>query len=154
MRLAIASLALLGATLVSVAQVAQRSPQDQTTSNMKQCAVAVAIYMSDYEDHYPAAKDIEALKKVTYPYTKNLAIWKSSNPNSPNFEFNKNLSGVDSNNVPEPAKLALIYDSKPWPDGSRVVAYSDTHVGTVASKAWPAVEALMKQKIKKSRGAQ
>lgn len=107
----------------------------QTLSNAKQVALALIMYSADYDDVLPYAQDTATAQAVTMPYSKSSEIWKSNNPNDGRILFNTALGGVLSTSIPNPAEVALIYDAKEWPDGSRIIAYADGHAKVVKSGA-------------------
>ncbi|MDR3690126.1 MAG: hypothetical protein P4L46_12150 [Fimbriimonas sp.] len=110
--------------------------QSAQLSNLKQVALATIMYENDYDDVYPAAQGTKAVQFVTYPYLKNGAVWKSLNPNGGKIVFNVGLAGVSSTALPEPANTVMFYESKPWPDGRRGVAFADGHCKFLSEEEW------------------
>src|SRR5687768_5264792 len=104
----------------------QATEQTKTLSSAKQIALGAIMYLSDYDDQLPWVQNTETIKAVTYPYIKNLGVWKTANPAKSMFLFNMALGGVVTGTIRERVnKIPLYYESKPWPDGRRAVAYLD-----------------------------
>lgn len=138
-------------TPVAVAQVVQdQSPaQTRAVSNAKQLALGSLMYCSDYDDVLPYVQSVVTVKEVTYPYMKNLDVWKTGNPAS-QWRFNMCLGGVSQTEIAEPASTPLFYESAPWADGRRVVAFADGHVKLVGSAEWKGMAKYLKLKLKRS----
>ena len=149
----------VAALAVSAVLVAAIAPQGedpetgkavaQTSSNLKQCAVGCLMYCSDFDDVFPYSPNIASLQKVTAPYLRSAAVWKSFNPKSSSFAFNTAVGGANMSSIPQPAQLLILYDSKPWPDGRRVTAFVDGHVKPIAAAAWPTALKESNQKFKR-----
>jgi hypothetical protein len=86
------------------------------------------IYSTDYDDVMPPNMDNPTyVEMVTDPYMKNRSLWMSSNPASARFLPNAELSFVPSAEIVDPVLAPLIYESKEWTDGKRIIAYTDGH---------------------------
>lgn len=120
----------------------------QTLSNAKQVATATMIYCTDYDDMLPIGNSTEQVKKLLLPYSKSETIWKSENSGS-RFLFNMNVTGVSMSIFTQPMRTPMIYESKPWTDGARVVAYIDGHARMEPKEKWPEIERMLKQKWNK-----
>ncbi len=94
------------------------------------------MYSSDYDDNYPYAQGTAAVKFVTYPYVKNKKVWETYNPNGGQIVFNMGVAGANATSIQNPADTVMFYETMPWPDGRRAVAYTDGHVKHVASDVW------------------
>ena len=62
------------------------------------------------------------------------------------FLFNMALGGVGEAAIPEPANTVLFYESKAWPDGIRIVAFSDGHVKKEDKDQWEVSKKYLTQK--------
>ena len=124
--------------------------QTAALSNAKQLALGVIMYQSDYDDEFPAKQSTDHVRNVTRPYLKNDAVWKTGNPNKSRFLFNVSLSGFNAADVDAPAEMPMIYESAPWPDGRRAVAYADGHAKLITNDAWNKLQPLLKAKLKRS----
>lgn len=118
-------------------------------SNVKQLALGVMIYLSDYDDIYPYVQSTKTLQRVTEPYVKNRDLWKNKNPRGGELRFNMSLAGARASDVPEASKTPLIYDPVAWPDGKFLVAYADSSARFVAADQWRADQKNLKLKLKR-----
>lgn len=117
----------------------------QTISNSKQVALGFLLYASDYDDMLPVAKSTGQAQKAVLPYLRSRENWKSENPGS-KLLFNTNLSGLSMTVFPKPAQTPLLYETKAWSDGGKVIAYVDGHVKLEPKEELPAIEAMLKKK--------
>lgn len=131
------------------AQAKSAAKATATLSNVKQMALGVMIYMSDYDDVYPYPQSVAAVKFVTYPYIKNKEIYKTLNPNGGQFLFNMSLGGVESVSIENPAETVLWYETQAWPDGRRAVAFADGHAKLVSTEEWKRFEKSLRLKLKR-----
>ncbi|MBX3114749.1 MAG: type II secretion system protein [Fimbriimonadaceae bacterium] len=68
--------------------------------NVKQIATGTIIYQADYDDLYPPASGMPAVRVVLEPYTKNHDLFKPVEDISTTPQFNFNLAGVDGALLP------------------------------------------------------
>jgi prepilin-type processing-associated H-X9-DG protein len=120
--------------------------QSVTLSNAKQVALGLMIYAQDYDDAFPYAQSTKAMQFATFPYVKNKSIFKSANPKGGMFLFNMAISGANGSSITEPASTILIFESEPWSDGRRAVAFCDGHAKFVNSKEWYSLMQKVKAK--------
>ncbi|MBS1721978.1 MAG: hypothetical protein JSS66_03105 [Armatimonadetes bacterium] len=125
------------------------TPDDQGLSHAKQLGMALQIYAQDYDDVLPYAQGTKAVQFVTYPYVKNIDVWKTMNPNGSDFRFNIAVGGSSLPAIDLPAETVMFFESKPWPDGTRLVTFLDGHARRVTHDEWPTVEASMKKSYPK-----
>src|SRR5687768_3904001 len=93
----------------------QASEQTKTLSSAKQIALGAIMYTADNDDQLPWVQNTETIKAVTYPYIRNLGVWKTANPAKSTFLFNMALGGVVTGTIREAVnKIPLYYESKPW----------------------------------------
>ena len=142
--------ALVAASAVSIACMATMLPshkkpltpaqlaklKKEATSNIKSLQLGVIMYATDNDDVYPIGPKSKDILNEIYPYIKSRSIYKDLNPNGGQLDFNYNLNGVDSKTIPEPANTPYVFDSKPWPDGTRPVAFTDGHAKFETKKEW------------------
>ena len=126
------------------------SPQAETLANMKNIAAAMSMYTSDYDDLFPGAQSTKAVQYVTFPYCKNNDVWKTKNPNGGRILFNMSLSAVSMSALERPDETVMFYEERAWPDGTRSVAFADSHVRLVAAEEWKEVEKTLHLSLKKS----
>ncbi len=124
----------------------------------KHIALAYLMYENDYDDITPYVDKTETVRRITFPYLKAdhpaqgdkvLDNWKTMNPEGSVFLVNLCLGGISDTQIPEPANTPLFYESKPWKDGKRLVAYSDGHVKVLDSDAWKKAEPYLHLQIKR-----
>ncbi len=125
------------------------SPQERTVANAKQLATGMIMYMTDCDDMMPYVNDTKSAFYVVQPYVKSREVFKTYNPKGGSFRLNMAVSGVLAAAVPDPAKTPLLYDSKAWPDGTRVVAFMDTRVLVVSEEEWQRLQPYLRLKIKR-----
>jgi len=134
----------------TTAPASPAASQAETVSNLKQVALGTIMYTSDYDDVYPWAQSTKAVKYVTAPYLKNDAIWATFNPNGGEILFNMALGGASCTSLENPAQTVLFYESKTWPNGTRVVAYADGHVKVEDAQQWARVSKTLTAKFPKT----
>ncbi len=97
-------------------------------SSAKQVALAMLMYQADYDDVMPPNMNNPTfVEMVTDPYMKNRSLWTSNNPAGARFLPNEELSLVTSYEIVHPERAPMIYESKEWSDGRRIIAYADGH---------------------------
>lgn len=93
---------------------------------LKQVSLAIQIYTADYDDVLP--RPLENLELI-YPYLKDRELMHSALDGMP-FKVNRKFSGYMLNAIEDIAGTPLLY-SPVFNDGTRVVAYADSHVKIV-----------------------
>jgi hypothetical protein len=99
--------------------------QAETLIGVRALAGAVNMYAADFDGIYPNPHDLNGLKVVVAPYVEEKGFWKTLNPSKSELRFNLSLGGVAKADVKEPEKTLLIYESNPWPNRQRPVAFVD-----------------------------
>lgn len=95
-------------------------------------AVALGKAIRSYADimeKYPEPEDAEDL---VYVVDMDGTVGQTVNPNGGAFVMNPKLRGL----APVEGKRPLFYETEAWPDGSRLVGYTDGTVEEVEAKAW------------------
>lgn len=133
-----------------MAEIAEQNNQKQTFSNIKQIALATMLYASDYDDVTPYVQNTKTVQTVTAPYVKNMDVWKTLNPNGGRILFNIALGGVATSSIPAPAEAIMYYESNPWPDGRRCVAFADGHAKIVDEPEWLRLKVTLITKYKRT----
>lgn len=113
-----------------------KGERSQTTSNAKQVALGILMYSGDYDDKFPLAQSTAQAQKAVMPYIKNTETWTTTNPKGGRLLYNTSLSGVEAVAIESPSETPLIWDEFEWPDGGRVVGYTDGHVKVVMAPEW------------------
>jgi prepilin-type processing-associated H-X9-DG protein len=103
------------------------------TDGAREMAIAVELYLADHDDRFPPAMgSARAVEPYVRSYVGNEGILREFNPAGGEVLGNKALAGVQSTSISDPGKTVMFYESRPLPDGRRVVAYADGHVDRVA----------------------
>ena len=121
-----------------------RALQASAQSNAKLIALALEIYTTENDDLFPYAQDTATVQRVADRYIKSSAPWKTQNPAGSTWRFNMKLSGVLESAVDHPAKTPMLWESKAWADGSRIVAFADGHAKRIPAADWPKIQAALK----------
>lgn len=119
----------------------------QSLSNLKQIALGLVMYASDYDDVFPYAQSTTAVKWVTTPYIRIASLWTSPNPEGAEYRFNIALGGVHLEAIQSPSQTVLVYESRAWPDGRRGVAFADGSARMVDADQWREVENSLRLKL-------
>lgn len=137
--------------VLGVAGVASsRNSQTSALSNAKQLALGMIMYTSDWDDLFPWPQSTSKTQEVIEPYLRNNNVWDTGNPESSRFLFNMNLGGVSYEDIESPAETPMFFESKAWPDGSRIVAFADGSAKFVQADNWSSVEEGLKLKFKRT----
>ncbi|GIK31146.1 MAG: hypothetical protein HND43_04360 [Armatimonadetes bacterium] len=139
---------LLG--LASFPAVNSRAKQSSGLSSAKQLALGMILYTSDWDDVFPWPQSTSKVQEVIEPYLKNDRVWETGNSESSRFLFNMNLGGVSYADIESPAETPMFFESKPWPDGRRIVAFADGSAKLVSADDWSSVEEGLKLKFKRT----
>lgn len=98
--------------------------QVQALLNLRTLVTGLKLYGEDYDGVLPNVENLDSLKVVTLPYMKDKKLWKGVQEKS-EIRFNFALRGAKVADIKEPSKTVVFYESKPWPDGQRAVAFFD-----------------------------
>jgi len=124
-----------------------------TISNAKQLALAMHLYATDWDDLMPYAQSSKTVRAVIYPYVKNESVFATRNPKGGELVFNLALGGVSLEALDRSSEIVLLYDSRDWPDGSRVAGFADGHVRALTAAEWKRAKSRMngpfQRKVKK-----
>lgn len=103
------------------------APTEEALQNIKQLILGVIMFATDNDDKLPTGNSSDELAQKIYPYIKNQSLFKSLNPNGGRINFILKLGGIPVTAILAPQSTIFAYDSKPWPDGTYLVAYCDGH---------------------------
>lgn len=123
------------ATVGAYAAFQVSSAQDTTRKNLKAVATATLMYSSDFDDVLPRPLETKSWFAAILPYCRSAKLFFSGNPNS-HLIPNLSVGGMVISKIKNPAKTVLLYDEKPWKDGSYLVAFCDGHVALVSARDW------------------
>jgi prepilin-type processing-associated H-X9-DG protein len=145
MTLAAACLAVLGEAMLFPITAGEDPKASECMSNLRDLAMAVTIYQTDYDDRLP---DSQTWMDRLVPYAKDEDLFhcpdvKKSDPHAYGYAMNYELSGKKGSDVAKPELAPLVFDSvllvrnatsgfygfpdPPRRDGDNV-AYLDGHV--------------------------
>ncbi|MBE9129767.1 hypothetical protein IQ258_27395 [Coleofasciculus sp. LEGE 07081] len=114
-------------------------------SNIKQASVSILIYQADYDDIFPYVESTAYLKKVVEPYSRNLEIFKSQNPNgNGEIRYNVGIAGMLATDIDDVVGTPLLFDPTPWPDGTYLVSFTDGHAKFVSADEWSKLQKKMR----------
>lgn len=117
-----------------------KAGQDKSLNNLRQLAVAVAMYTQDNDEQLP--ENLPKVRKAVANLSDDIFIQPITGQP---YLFNAKLSGMALGEVKDPTSTILAYETAPWPDGQRAVAYLDGHVSMVNAETWARQEAKMKK---------
>lgn len=143
-----ALLEALGSRPKTIFDQAQSSAKETSSlSNLKQIALASIMYANDYDDLLPYVQSTKSMQWVTTPYLKNNSVWTNPNPAGGQYLLNMSLAGVNLSGIDKPAETILFYESTPWEDGRRGVAYADGHAKRLTADEWTRAQATLHLKL-------
>ncbi len=123
------------------------SQRTVTLSNFKQIALGIMMFLADYDDQIPWVESTPQLLDLIQPYVKNREIYKTLNPAGGMIRFNMCLAGTWTTQIENPAETVLLYESMPWADGSRCVAFADGHAKVVNGEEWQRLQPSLNLKL-------
>lgn len=126
------------------------SAQTQGLNNLKQIAIATVMYTADYDDVLPGAQSTPTARALISPYLRSVDAFKTMNPLGSEFRYNTFQAAVNTTVIEEPVGTPIWFESRPWPDGRRMVAYIDGSCGFVTAEMWGPIEAEMKRRYPRS----
>jgi hypothetical protein len=132
-----------------VQEAETREKATATLSNIKQDALALIMYMNDYDDVLPKGNSTAQIEDAAMPYLKTKNTWQTLNPNGGRILFNMALSGVNESAIDMPAEVPLLFEEVAWPDGRRAVAYTDGHAKLEDQQTWALKQKYLHMKFKK-----
>jgi hypothetical protein len=154
---ALTKLATPESPTMAVPDLVQTSPDERaaelaaaksaTMNHAKQLGLAMQLYATDWDDVLPYAQSSKTVRAVIYPYVKDVSTFETRNPNGGELVFNLALGGASTASVP--TDEVLLYDSRAWPDGSRVVAYADGRARSLSASEWASAKASLTRRFKR-----
>jgi len=107
--------------------------------NLKNIALAVQLFMADY-DKAPPAKSPEEFRKALEEYVKNEDVFKDPETGT-YYTINPSVSDMSTADVEDPGKTVIAYQAEPGKDGKRGAAFLDGHVQRVGEDEWKTLKA-------------
>ncbi len=133
---------------IPIAPTAQDA-QATEMSNMKMVATAALMYAGDYDDVFPKANSTAEFFALLEPYEQERLKPISLNPAGGRILCNINLAGVELSSISTPSRTVLLYSERPWPNGSRIVAFADASCVIVSNADWPQIQESLKEKFRR-----
>lgn len=123
------------------------TPADQTMalSRLARLSQAVGLYVQDYDQVFPIAKNQSSMQLLLFPYTKDSTAFVNPNTNIP-FEFNYSISGMSlaAVNISDSYQFIYVYDPKPADSAMRGVGLADFKSKLVTEAQWQQLKATSK----------
>jgi hypothetical protein len=120
--------------LAAAAAASSGEEAASSTSSIKNVAIAVEMFMADY-DKLPPMKTPEDFRKALEEYVKNDDAFKDPETGE-YFAVNSSISEKSVSDIKDPAKMVVAYQATPGKDGKRWVAFTDGHVQQVTGDQW------------------
>lgn len=120
-----------------------KSDSSQSQYNLKQLAIALQCRTSDYDDKLPSLNNPEEVKRALNQYARNKDIFVQPGTNEP-YLPNPILSNHKMAHIVDPSEMVVFYESKPGADGTRNVAFLDSHVKRVSEEEWLKLKKISK----------
>jgi hypothetical protein len=120
-----------------------KAVETSSLSNLKQVAIALIMYVSDWDDVLPPMADPAKVKKVLYPYIKNEAVFVQPDTKEP-YRSNPILSKKKLAHIGSPNSMVVFYEASPSADGTRGVAFLDGHAKRIPESQWAEVKRASK----------
>ena len=108
-------------------------------SNLKNVAMAVQMFMTDY-DKLPPMKTPEEFRSALEEYVQNDDAFKDAETGE-YWAVNSSISEKSVSDIKDPAKTVVAYQAAPGRDGKRWVAFADGHVQGVTEDQWTDLKA-------------
>ena len=118
---------------------------DPSLRNLKQLALALLLYLQDYDEVFPPMDDPSSVKSALLPYVGDDTVFDDPKSGEA-YQPNRYLSRLHLVFIETPEEIVLFYAASANEEGVRGVAYLDGHVEQVSEQAWetllPASEAV------------
>jgi hypothetical protein len=112
----------------------------ESLSNLKNIALAVQMYLADYEDVMPDMTDMVAVMDELGEYVRNDEMFFQPDTGQ-SYGVNTSLSQKRLAEVRDPVSVAVFYEEEPGDDGTRGVAFLDGHAARVSPEQWEEIKA-------------
>ena len=109
------------------------------SNNLQQLALAVQMYISDY-DALPPLGDAETAAQALMEYVSDDTVFTDPSTGDA-YAVNSSLSGKSLSEIDDPAQAVVFYQAEPGNDGKRGVAFLDGHVQRVSDSQWEELRA-------------
>jgi len=119
---------------ILAAMAARRTELGEGEDNLKNLAVALNMYMIDYEAA-PPMDTPEKFRTALAEYVESEDAFVDPDTGEA-YAINRALSGKKVGDIEDPLKMVAIYQAEPGRDGKRGVAFVAGNVGRVSESEW------------------
>jgi prepilin-type processing-associated H-X9-DG protein len=112
---------------------------DPSLSSLRNIALAVQMFLADYDDKLPAMDTPEAFRAALEEYVSSDDVFKDEAGDY--YGLNASLNGKSLTEIADPAQIVLAYQTTAQEDGTRGVAFLDGHVRRVSGEEWEKLKA-------------
>jgi len=126
--------------IAAYAEVSGEQVSTDSMSNLKNIALAVQMFMADYDDVMPDMTDMVAVMDELGEYVRNDEMFFQPDTGQA-YGINSSLSQKSLAEVADPVSIAVFYEEEPGEDGMRGVAFLDGHAARVGEAEWEHIKA-------------
>ena len=109
-------------------------------SNLKNIALALQMFLADYEDVMPDMTDMVAVMDELGDYVRDDEVFFQPDTGQA-YGVNSSLSQKRLAEVADPVSIAVFYEEEPGDDGMRGVAFLDGHAARMTEAQWEEIKA-------------
>jgi prepilin-type processing-associated H-X9-DG protein len=102
-------------------------PEKVCRNNLKVLAVAMMMYVNDYDETFPPMRSAAQVRNRLRPYVKNEAAFYCPVTRQP-YHPQKALSGKTLASIKDPKTTTMLTEAKAHPGGTAYTAHADGHV--------------------------
>jgi hypothetical protein len=113
---------------------------DPSLANLKNVALAVQMFLADYDDKLPAMDTPEAFRAALEEYVSNSDVFKDE-ATGEYYGINASLNGKSLAQIKDPSQIVIAYQTTAQEDGTRGVAFLDGHAQRVNGEEWEKLKA-------------
>lgn len=113
---------------------------DPSLSNLKNIALAVQMFITDYDDKLPAMDTPEAFRAALEEYVSNNDVFKEE-ATGEYYSINASLHGKSLPQIEATSEMVIVYQPTAREDGTRGVAFLDGHALRVNAETWEKLKA-------------
>jgi hypothetical protein len=113
---------------------------NESLSNLKNIALALQMFVADYDDVMPDMTDMVAVMDELGDYVRNDEVFFQPDTGQA-YGVNSSLSQKRLAEIADPVSIAVFYEEEPGDDGMRGVAFLDGHAARVSPAQWEDIKA-------------
>ncbi|MDR3689106.1 MAG: zinc-ribbon domain-containing protein [Fimbriimonas sp.] len=146
-------LLVLAAILFPVfSQARQAAQRTVALSNSKQAALAMKMYANDFDDLFPYVQNTPSAIDVLQHYVSTRTIFNSPIEGG-TFEFNLNIAGVKSSDIPLQASVPMWTERIPDAKIRPAVSFVDGHARLITPGMLPELEKAAAQRFPRPKNS-